>query len=294
MALAQVLGRVVVGLRGSLGRPSVSQLRYLSITRALEALMTPSPLDMSLLSCVQQGKVTQQPAAGRTFASSSSSGEEEAGDVEQATKQEEKVKGDDVIYPRNYEEVEDELYDMVEDLLPNIHKPLYNVWDKLPEDERDVIQWDEKNSKERGSIGDMLSDLYDDEQWDMDEEITQAEETVGQAGSDHALERVSDWEDTIFQWEYYLVLHPQAVALPRHPKNDKVRLTVQLENLRSYYGLSEAQKSHIALICGPRYKSKSDSILLTTQTHQSRADNQRHLMNVVKELVEEAKSFVPS
>ena len=199
-----------------------------------------------------------------------------------------------MVYPKNYEEIEDEIYEMAEDLLPNIHKPLYNVWDALPESQRGIVEWSE-GAEQEDDEGDLFSDLYDADQWDGAEaEVADAEGTVGLAMEGTGLEKVSDLKDTVFQWEYYLVLHPQATALPRHPKNDKVRLTIQLENLRSYYGLTEAQKSHIALICGPRYTSRTDSILLTTQVHRSRADNQRHLMKMVTDLVEEAKTFVPA
>ena len=232
-------------------------------------------------------------ASARTFASGGEAGDEEPHDKPQEPGVVSQAEHD-VVYPKNYEEIEDEIYEMAEDLLPNIHKPLYNVWDALPESQRGIVEWSE-GAEQGDDEGDLFSDLYDADQWDGAEaEVADAEGTVGLAMEGTGLEKVSDLKDTVFQWEYYLVLHPQATALPRHPKNDKVRLTIQLENLRSYYGLTEAQKSHIALICGPRYTSRTDSILLTTQVHRSRADNQRHLMKMVTDLVEEAKTFVPA
>ena len=166
------------------------------------------------------------------------------------------------------------------------------------EEETKEEEKEKKEEEERQlEIGDLVADMYEDEQWDIvEDDVVDAEQTMGSAAADHhesALGPVSDFKDTIFQWEYFLVLHPHATVLPRHPKNDKVRLTVHLENLCAYYGLSEAQKSHIALICGPRYTPKTDTVLLTTQTHESRIDNQKYLMKVVKDLVDEAKRFIP-
>ena len=233
------------------------------------------------------------------------------------------------IYHKSYEEAEDHIFEMAETLLPKIKKPVYNIWDFLQEEDRNALGWSESGGKTKGNekegqegtkelekievgeeekekkeeeerqleIGDLVADMYEDEQWDIvEDDVVDAEQTMGSAAADHhesALGPVSDFKDTIFQWEYFLVLHPHATVLPRHPKNDKVRLTVHLENLCAYYGLSEAQKSHIALICGPRYTPKTDTVLLTTQTHESRIDNQKYLMKVVKDLVDEAKRFIP-
>jgi len=271
------------------------------------------------------GEAGEAPALASDQPDTPASADASANDIAAAAK-----KGDRVIFPKSYEEAEDAIFEMAEELLPNVDKPVYNVWDRLPEDEREGLPWaqgGDRDKKRQGRIGrsddsdesssdseevsfsDAFADIYERDQWGMDAEIEDLlvadGKEAGEAAADAAgaadageakkkttLRPVTEWEETIFEWEYSLVLHPHAVALPRHPLNNKVRLKVNLENLRQYYDLSEEEKSHIALICGPRYKSKTDSIFLTTQTHASRVDNQKHLMKIVKDLVDEAKSFV--
>jgi len=283
MALASLERAALRGLARFLSVPRPDQLPVLGSDVAVLA-----PIPRAL------GRLLGSSEA-RTFASSGDS--ESEGPA--PPRQPQPTAAPNVVHPKSYEEVEDEIYEMAEDLLPNIHKPLYNVWDLLPEDERGIVEYDEASSAGGDGmdqeIGDLIADLYEEDQWSVEDEIGDAERAMeGHGLPGGKLERVTDLKDTIFQWEYYLVLHPLATALPRHPKNDKVRLTVQLENLSAYHGLTEAQKSHIALICGPRYTSKTDSILLTTQAHRSRVDNQKHLMKIVQDLVDEARAFAPS
>ena len=117
--------------------------------------------------------------------------------------------------------------------------------------------------------------------------MPEVDEEIDEAGE-------AEEEDGVLEWQATMVLHAAAMSLPAHPLNRKIRLRVHVQALGAKLGMSQAQLDHLVLVAGPRYKSESDVLLLTCDIHPKRADNQRHLLRILNELVKEAKTAIPS
>ncbi|KAK9802061.1 hypothetical protein WJX73_009337 [Symbiochloris irregularis] len=99
--------------------------------------------------------------------------------------------------------------------------------------------------------------------------------------------------EAILHWETHQVLKVGPVNEP-HPKDKVAKCTVHLRDLQRVCDLSDQALQHIALICGPRYDSRTGNLTLTSRKFGDREANRRDILRMLNMLVEAGHNFTAS
>ena len=139
---------------------------------------------------------------------------------------------------------------------------------------------------------DLLKDLPESF---VTEQSAAAEESLrglgaaaAEAADPEAAERGSGEVPSVLRWEFKFLLHDGAGG-PDHPLNRKVRMSCSVEALGADQGLTGDAKEYLKRLCGPRYDPKTDVLLLTSDRHEDRDSNVRHVHQMLRDVLVEAR-----
>ena len=93
-------------------------------------------------------------------------------------------------------------------------------------------------------------------------------------------------------WTFRNVLVPLAAG-EEHPVNSKVSCEFGVSSLQEQYGLSDAAVAYIVEICDSRYNPHTGMIRLVSDRFDSREENQKHIEEIIKNLVKEGMGAFP-
>lgn len=98
--------------------------------------------------------------------------------------------------------------------------------------------------------------------------------------------------EQILDWELQLVM---VVGVNEsHPANAKAKCRLYLRDLQRQCGLTDAALQHIAAVCGPRYNPNDGRLTLVSKRYPHREENRRHIVRIIKALVEEGHRKHPA
>jgi len=118
---------------------------------------------------------------------------------------------------------------------------------------------------------------------------TAAAEAAGPKVADRGAGRAP----SVLRWEFKFLLHDGAGG-PDHPLNRKVRMSCSVEALGADQGLTGDAKEYLKRLCGPRYDPETDMLLLTSDRHEDRDSNVRHVHQMLRDALAEAQRVFPN
>ena len=120
---------------------------------------------------------------------------------------------------------------------------------------------------------------------------TAAEEAAGGGAGDAG--PGEEGAPPLLRWQFKFLLQDGAGG-PDHPLNRKVRMSCSVEALGEDQGLTADAKDYLKRLCGPRYNPETDELLLTSDRHADRDSNVRHVHQMLRDVLTEARRVFPS